>query len=114
MSALKQAVDSWKIEAEQARERVSGDMEALDDTEDSGVIDELDEEAAVLRTFVERSGQTAEQLQTIKLNQTISRIKSDEGSEVKLGMPATVVDKVAQQTITDVTSTKSKVTVGIW
>jgi hypothetical protein len=114
MSALKQAVDGWQLEAEQAREKISADLRTLDDTEDSGVIDELDEEESVLKKFVEQSGQTAGQLQAIKLNQKISGIKSDDNSEVKLGMPAAVVDKVAQQTITDVTSTKSKVTVGIW
>ncbi|KAH8707490.1 hypothetical protein GQ44DRAFT_817509 [Phaeosphaeriaceae sp. PMI808] len=112
-SALKQAVDGWRLEAEQERERVSAEMKALDDTEDSGVIDELDEEESVLKKFVEQSGQTAEQLQAIKLNQTINHIKSNNRSEVKLGMPAAVVDKVAQQTITNVTSTNSKVTVGI-
>ncbi|KAF1988968.1 hypothetical protein K402DRAFT_461403 [Aulographum hederae CBS 113979] len=114
ISALKQAVDSWQLEAEQAREKISAELRTLDDTEDSGVIDELDEEEGVLKRFVEHSGQTAGQLQAIKLNQTISGIKSDDNSTVKLGMPAAVVDKVVQQTITDVTSTKSKVTVGIW
>jgi hypothetical protein len=114
MSALKQAVDGWKLAAEQAREKISADLKALDDIKDSGVIDELDEEESVLKKFVEQSDQTAEQLQATKLNQTISGIKSDDNSEVKLGMPAAVVGKVAEQTITDVTSTKSKVTVGIW
>ena len=78
------------------------------------MIDELDEEESVLKTFVDRSSQTAEQLQAVKLNQTIKGINSDD-SEVKLGMPASVVDRVARQSITDVTSkNKSKVTVGIW
>jgi hypothetical protein len=114
MSALKQAVDDWKRQAERERVRVSASLRTLDDSEDSGVIDELDEEESVLKIFVEQSGQTAEQLQAIKLNQIIHGIKTED-SEVQLGMPASVVDKVAQQTITDVISTnKSKVKVGIW
>ena len=113
MSDLRQAVGAWKLETELIRKRVLEDMKAVDDTEESGVIDELNEEEGVLREFMEHSSQTAEQLQALMLNQTISSIKSDEDSKVKLGMPASVVDKVARQTITDVTSTKSKVTVGI-
>lgn len=78
------------------------------------MIDELDEEESVLRTFVGRSSQTAEQLQAVKLNQTIKGINSDD-SEVKLGMPASIVNRVAWQSITDITSkNKSKVTIGIW
>ncbi|CAN9360265.1 unnamed protein product [Alternaria alternata] len=114
ISALTQAMDCWKRQAGQERERVSLSLQGLEDSEDSGVIDELDEEESVLKTFIDRSGQTAEQLQAVKLNQTFKGINSDD-SEVKLGMPASVVDKVARQSITDVTSkNKSKVTVGIW
>jgi hypothetical protein len=114
MSALKQTIDDWKRQAEQKREVISASLKTLDGSEDSALVDELDEEESVLKTFVNHSGQTAEQLQSIKLNQTIKGINSED-SEVWLGMPASVVDKVAQQSITDVTSkNKSKVTVGIW
>jgi hypothetical protein len=114
ISALTQAMDCWKRQAGQERERVSLSLQGLEDSEDSGVIDELDEEESVLKTFIDRSGQTAEQLQAVKLNQSFKGINSDD-SEVKLGMPASVVDKVARQSITDVTSkNKSKVTMGIW
>lgn len=114
MSALKQKIDDWKHEAEQKREAISASLKTLDESEDSAVVDELDEEESVLKIFVDQSGQTAEQLQAIKLNQTIRGINSDD-SEVRLGMPASVVDKVAHQSITDVTSkNKSKIIVGIW
>jgi len=114
MSALKQKIDDWKHLAEQKQEMISASLKTLDESEDSAVVDELDEEESVLKTFVDHSGQTAERLQAIKLNQTIRGINTED-SEVRLGMPASVVDKVAQQSISDVTSkNKSKVTVGIW
>jgi hypothetical protein len=62
MSALKQTIDDWKYRAEEKREVISASLKTLDESEDSAVVDELDEEEGVLKTFVDQSSQTAEQL----------------------------------------------------
>ena len=70
-SAVKQTIDDWRHQAEQKREVISANLKTLDGSENSAVVDDLDEEESVLKKFVDQSGQTAEQLQAIKLNQTI-------------------------------------------
>ncbi|KIW21535.1 hypothetical protein PV08_02115 [Exophiala spinifera] len=112
-SLLQQAIHGWKRQAEKDQENVSASLRALGDSDDSGVIDELEDEEIVLKQFVETSSQTLEQIRAIKLNQTITYIKGDD-SRFELGMPVTVVDKVAQQTITHVEGNKSVFRLGIF
>lgn len=115
MSTLKQAVVDWKLQAEQERERISVGLKAIGESEGSGVFDELDEEESVLKSFVKQSDQTVEQLRAIKLKESITHIKVDEESVARLGMPATVVDKVSEQTISNLDiGKKSNVAAGIW
>jgi hypothetical protein len=52
VSALKQVIDDWKRQAEQKREVISASLKTLEESEeDSAVVDELDEERSVLKTF---------------------------------------------------------------
>jgi hypothetical protein len=50
MSALKQKIDDWKCQAEQKREVISARLKTLYESEDSAVVDELDEEESVRRS----------------------------------------------------------------
>ena len=86
MSALKQTIDDWKHQAEEKREVISASLKTLDESKDSAVVNKLNEEESVLKTFVDQSSQTAEQLQVIKLNQTIRGINSDSARVPRLGL----------------------------
>lgn len=115
MVALKHSIDKWMREAERERGMILSRLKALEECEDIGIIDEVDEQEGVLAKFMRRSIQIAARLQATKLSQTITRVKMEEGAKARLGMPAAVVDKVAQQTISDIiVGNKSSIAAGIW
>ena len=99
----------------QAIQRLSAVNTAAETEDDDSVIEALDVEKAALEKFIERGRKTAVFIQSIKLNQTITGVRSGKGAKVQVGMTESSVDKVAQQTISDIASEEqSEVKVGIF
>ncbi|KAK5679488.1 hypothetical protein LTS10_008306 [Elasticomyces elasticus] len=106
----------WKIEAKKERKQISlaiVDLEDDSDGEDARA--EMDEESRMANEFLRSCDDVVGKLKAMKLNQSIEHIVSAGGANVQTGMPASVVDKVANQHIRGVYSAENSVVrVGIW
>jgi hypothetical protein len=99
----------------QAIQRLSAVNAAAETEDDDSVIEALDAEKAALERFIVRGKKTADLVQSVKLNQTITGVHSDNKADVQVGMTESSVDKVAEQNISDIVSKgESKVKVGIF
>ena len=99
----------------QAIRRLSAVHTATETEDDESVIEALDAEKAALERFIARGKKTADFVQSVKLNQTITGVHSGKKAEVQVGMTESSIDKVAEQNLSDIVSEEeSKVKVGIF
>lgn len=76
---------------------------------------DLEEEGTNLQAFMEKLDAVAEQVRSIKADQTIGNVKTAKDAQAQVGMSEAVADKVRKQIIGDVeTGEKGKAQVGIW
>ncbi|KAK4893349.1 hypothetical protein LTR27_008245 [Elasticomyces elasticus] len=106
----------WKKEAKKDRKEVIVAMDAFEDdlgTKDAQAV--MEEETILATSFLRSCDDVVEKLKAMKLNQSIDNVVSGGGANVRTGMAATVVDKVAFQRIRNVYSAESSIVrVGIW
>ncbi|KAK5692083.1 hypothetical protein LTR97_011256 [Elasticomyces elasticus] len=106
----------WKTEAKKERKQIGLAIVELDEDSDSeDARAELDEESRIANEFLRSCDDVVGKLKAMKLNQSIENIVSAGGANVQTGMPASVVDNVANQRIRGVYSAENSVVrVGIW
>jgi len=86
-----------------------------EEEEDEDAELDLEEEGTNLQAFMEKLDAVAEQVRSIKADQTIGNVKTAKGAQAQVGMSEAVADKVRKQKIGDVeTGEKGKAQVGIW
>jgi hypothetical protein len=115
---LTQQIAGWKRFSQEELEdttREITDLEGADSSDSDDAVEELEAKKASLVHFHDKAGHLEQQLQTMKLNQIIKDIHTDEEAQAQIGMPDSVVDKVAHQAITNVrTEKKGKAQIGIF
>lgn len=86
-----------------------------EEEEDEDAELDLEEEGTNLQAFMEKLDAVAEQVRSIKADQTIGNVKTAKDAQAQVGMSEAVADKVRKQKIGDVeTGEKGKAQVGIW